>query len=148
MGNVVDYGATVRDGTGDALHVAFAKLDAGARAFTIIDKDLTAPPGSPGIGDAYIVGASATGDWAGQDGNIAVFGLASTWLFVTAAEGMTAYVQDEDAEYRYDGSAWAGAAGGGNVSSADISTIEVVSQAEYDALSPPSSTTLYLIEEA
>lgn len=112
MGNVVNYGATVRDGTGDKLHAAFAKIDAGARSFTIIDKDLTAPPVTPALGAAYIVGAAATGAWATHDGKIAVFGLASTWLFVPPAEGMTAYAQDENTEYRYNGSAWAEVTGG------------------------------------
>ena len=104
---VVGYGASVNDGTGDALHIAFAKLDAAARSFTVIDKDLTAPPGGPAVGDAYIVGGAATGAWSGEGGNIAVFGLASTWRFITAVEGMLAWAQDENAEYRYSGTAWA-----------------------------------------
>ena len=32
---------------------------------TIIDRDLTAPPGGESDGDTYIVGGSATGDWSG-----------------------------------------------------------------------------------
>jgi hypothetical protein len=103
---VVNYGLVVNDGTGDAMHIAFAKVDAGARMFTIEDKDLTAPPGAPAIGDCYIVGGSATGDWATHDGKIAVYGLGATWRFVTAAEGMMAYARDEDLLYRHDGSAW------------------------------------------
>jgi hypothetical protein len=105
---VVDYGSVIGDDTGDPLHVAGAKIDAGARAFTVIDKDLTAPPGSESLGDTYIVGGSATGDWSTHDGKIAVFGLDSTWQFISPAEGMLAYLQDEDAGYRYSGSAWVG----------------------------------------
>lgn len=103
---VVDYGSAANDGTGDAMHVAFAKVDAGARMFTIEDKDLTAPPGSPGIGDCYIVGGSATGAWATHDDEIAVYGLGATWRFVAAVEGLFAYARDENLLYRYDGSAW------------------------------------------
>ena len=103
---VVNYGSTVNDGTGDALHIAFAKIDAGARLFNAIDKDLTAPPGSPAIGDTYIVGASATGAWATHDEKIAVYGLGSTWLFIPPGEGMFAYVRDENALYNYDGANW------------------------------------------
>lgn len=103
---IVNYGATANDDTGDPLHVAFAKIDAGARLFNVIDKDLTAPPGSPTIGDVYIVGAAATGAWASQDGKIAVYGLSATWRFIAPAEGMLAWVRDEDLFYRHDGSAW------------------------------------------
>ncbi len=39
----------------------------------VIDKDLTVPPGSPTAGDRYIVGSSATGAWASEDGNIAAY---------------------------------------------------------------------------
>lgn len=101
---IVDYGAAPDDGLGDALHIAFAKLDAGARLFTALDKDLTAPPGSPAIGDVYLVGAAATGAWAGHDGAIAVYGLAATWRFVTPADGMLAWLADEGLLYQYDAS--------------------------------------------
>ncbi len=59
----------------------------------VLDRDLTAPPGSPSEGDTYIVGGSATGDWSGEDGNIAAY--YSGWIFVTPRGGMTAYVSDE-----------------------------------------------------
>ena len=74
----------------------------------ILDKDLATPPGAPNSGDTYIVAASATGDWAGQDGNIASY-LSAAWRFVSATEGMIAWVADEDRLYRYDGAAWADA---------------------------------------
>ena len=35
----------------------------------VLDKDLSAPPGSPTAGDRYIVGAGPTGAWSGQAGN-------------------------------------------------------------------------------
>jgi len=34
----------------------------------ILDRDLTGPPGGESEGDAYIVAATATGDWDGEDG--------------------------------------------------------------------------------
>ena len=70
----------------------------------IIDRDLTAPPGLPAEGDVYIVGASATGDWASQDGDLAFY--FSGWRFVTPTEGMRAWVEDEDAWIIYDGTKW------------------------------------------
>lgn len=39
----------------------------------VIAMDLTAPPGSPGDGDKYIVAAGGTGDWAGMDNYLAEY---------------------------------------------------------------------------
>ena len=33
---------------------------------SVIDKDLTTPPGSPAEGDCYIVAATGTGAWTGS----------------------------------------------------------------------------------
>ena len=57
------------------------------------DRDLTSPPASPANGDTYIVGASATGDWASQDGNVAIYN--SGWTFVSPVGGMQIFVHDE-----------------------------------------------------
>ncbi|MGB0749045.1 MAG: DUF2793 domain-containing protein [Magnetospiraceae bacterium] len=72
---------------------------------SVIDKDLTAPPGGESEGDLYVVGASATGDWAGQDGNVAYYYNAA-WEFYTPREGWWAFVEDENIRYEYVGSAW------------------------------------------
>lgn len=72
---------------------------------TVIDKDLTAPPGSPSSGDRYIVGTSATGDWAGQDGNIAAY-QNSAWEFYAPNEGWGVWVEDESTQYIRVSSAW------------------------------------------
>lgn len=69
------------------------------------DKDLTAPPGSPANGDRYIVGASATGAWAGKDKQIAVYDV-NAWAFYPAKDGWMAWVTDEDKIYVYNASAW------------------------------------------
>jgi len=48
-------------------------LEQGANLFTIKDRDLTAPPGSPADGDCYIVAASPTGAWSGKAGKITFY---------------------------------------------------------------------------
>lgn len=68
---------------------------------SVLDQDLTAPPGSPSNGDIYIVGQSATGAWAGQDGKIAVRDNGA-WVYLDALTGLIAYVEDEQTYYRYD----------------------------------------------
>ena len=70
----------------------------------IIDKDLTAPPGSPTNGSLYIVASGATGAWAGKDNQIAWFN--QIWNFIVPTEGLTFWVRDEDKLYSYSGTAW------------------------------------------
>lgn len=72
----------------------------------VIDRDLTAPPGGESNGDLYIVGGPATGDWTGQDGNLALY--YDGYIFITPKEGMVVYIDDEDVYEMYDGSAWGG----------------------------------------
>lgn len=67
----------------------------GLGAARVEDRDLTAPPGSPSDGQMYIVGASATGDWAGQDGNLAIYDTTNGWAFVAPTGGMQVFIHDE-----------------------------------------------------
>lgn len=76
----------------------------------ILDRDLTTPPGSPTLGDAYIPAATATGAWASHEDDIAVWwqepGAAAAWKFFTPANGHRAYVEDEDTLVIWDGYQW------------------------------------------
>jgi Protein of unknown function (DUF2793) len=76
-----------------------AILNSGAKSRTT-----STPPGSPASGDLYIVGASPSGAWAGQAGQLAYFD--QTWKFIAPNEGVTLWVNDEDLIYSYNGSAW------------------------------------------
>ncbi|MEW5963635.1 MAG: DUF2793 domain-containing protein [Pseudomonadota bacterium] len=84
---------------------------------SVLDRDLTAPPGSPADGDRYIVAAGATGAWAGHDGEIAAF-QDGAWLFYLPREGWICWIADIDSAVVWDGTAWAafGGGGGGGVS--------------------------------
>lgn len=82
-----------------AFTVIDALLNTGA-----MDKDLATPPGSPAAGDVYIVAATATGDWTGEENSIAYFD--QIWKFVAPREGMQLWVRDEDKFYVWDGAAW------------------------------------------
>lgn len=83
---------------------ALRQLDGLVQA-SAADKDLTAPPGSPSTGDAYIVAAGATGVWAGHDGKLAVYH-DTAWYFYTPAAGWLVYVEDEAEHYAFNGAAW------------------------------------------
>ena len=40
---------------------------------SVLDRDISSPPGSPAEGDRYIVAANPTGAWSGKTGAIAAF---------------------------------------------------------------------------
>ena len=72
----------------------------------VLDKDLSAPPGSPAEASRYIVGAGPTGAWSGQAGRIAAW-QDGAWAFYAPREGWLAWVADEDRLYAWNASAWA-----------------------------------------
>lgn len=83
---------------------ALYQLDAliGAR---FLDRDLSVPPSSPADGDAYLVKATATGAWTGQDGKIA-YCADGGWRFYAPFAGLIAYVADESDLIVFNGSTW------------------------------------------
>lgn len=91
----------------EALHVLDALVNC-----SIIDRDLTAPPGSPVDGNVYIPKATATGAWAGKENQLAQWDV-NAWKFHAPEEGWICYVRDEDSLLVYTGSAWAVLAGAG-----------------------------------
>ncbi|MEX6723404.1 DUF2793 domain-containing protein [Parapedomonas caeni] len=66
---------------------------------------LTTPPVAPEPGQAWIVGAGATGAWAGQDGALALHTVGG-WRFFAARAGMLAWLPAESVFVRHDGSQW------------------------------------------
>lgn len=48
------------------------------------------PPGAPAAGDVHALGAGATGEWAGQDGRLALWD-GTGWAFIAPAEGWLAW---------------------------------------------------------
>lgn len=70
----------------------------------VLDRGLTAPPGSPVDGDCYIPASPATGLWAGHENDVAMR-IGTAWEFRTPLTGWRAYVVDEDVDVRFvDGS--------------------------------------------
>lgn len=79
---------------------ALAKLDVIVQ-LSVLDI-LDTPPGSPVLGDRYIVDATATGDWVDHEDDIAVFN-GTIWQFVTPLTGWRAYVESEVTIVTFDG---------------------------------------------
>lgn len=81
-----------------ALHDADAEII--IQSEFVLDKDLSSPPGSPSIGDTYIVGSTATGAWLDKENRIARWN-GSSWDFTKPEEGLIAWIVDENKHYYY-----------------------------------------------
>jgi Protein of unknown function (DUF2793) len=94
-------------------------LEAKASRSIIVDRDLSAPPVSCADKASYIIAASPTGLWAGHAGKMATAigtDAVSGWIFqIVQVEGYLIYVQDEDTDLKWNGSAWVSANTGGIV---------------------------------
>lgn len=88
-------------------HNEALRLLDGLVQLSVLDRDLTAPPGSPADGDRYIVASGATGAWAGWDLNVALW-TDGAWLRLPPRTGWRAWVEDEGLLLVYDGSVWVG----------------------------------------
>jgi|GEM_PF-6423204 hypothetical protein len=96
---------TERQATAEAtVNLGWERLEQIAAHGPIVDRDLTAPPGSPAAGDAYIPKATATGDWASHEDEIAYYN--DGWYFVMPTNGMQILVTDEKIWLGYSAGAW------------------------------------------
>ncbi len=72
---------------------------------TVIVSTLSAPPAAPAEGALYLVGAPATGAFAGKDGRLAFF-IDGAWIFLVPRTGWRAWFAADGRTRIYDGSAW------------------------------------------
>ncbi len=72
---------------------------------SVEDLDRQDPPAAPDAGARHIVGANASGIWAGQEGAIAIYGNGA-WSFEVPLPGWVAYVRALGKLVVYDGSSW------------------------------------------
>ena len=86
-------------------NAALAVLDALVNC-AAVGTGLTAPPGSPGDGQRWIVGQGATGAWAGRDNAVAAW-QDGAWSFFPPKPGFTAYAADRATLLAWSGTAWA-----------------------------------------
>lgn len=105
--------------------VAFDALFAGSA----ISFALTAPPGSPALGDTYVINAaSPTGTWSGQAYKIAFY--YNGWQFFTAPLQIEIYDVASSSFYRYTASnTWTPVSGGTPTVLADLTDVSGTSGA-------------------
>lgn len=119
------------------------------------DQTTNDPPGSPSIGDTYIVGDSPTGDWSGHAAKVAMWEGAA-WGIYAPRDGELAYDKDAKIDYRYDGDVpgWVSSAGAciGSGSSgwkaSPSNTTGGTGNYTWDASGGPTTTTAYLKDTA
>jgi len=85
---------------------------------TVISRTQGTQPETPLDGDAYLLTQTATGpDWAGQPAHTVGVFQDGFWSYFAPIKGWRAFVQDEDALFVFDGTAWSAVGGtGGGVS--------------------------------
>lgn len=88
---------------------AFVRLDA-LTQLTLDGVGGVTPPASPDEGDVHAIGAGASGTWAGQDGQLAVF-VNGGWAFLAPRAGWRAWSDADGAEVLFDGVEWVAGAG-------------------------------------
>lgn len=112
-GTSITYGWQEREkGWGPGMNTNLIVLGQVARG-VVASRSETAPPAEPEEGDSYIVAASATGAWAGEDNKQAVY-LSAAWVFIEPL-GMPVYVEDEGLHVYWTGSGYNSLAGVGDV---------------------------------
>ena len=97
MSDTPNLGLTYLEAAQAQKHVtvneALRRLDA-LLHIALLDRDLEAPPATPADGARYLVAPSATGAWAGKDGQIAAW-QDGAWAFLAPRPGWIAYLADE-----------------------------------------------------
>ena len=73
-------------------------------SLSVLDRDLSAAPGAPSNGDAYLINGAGSGAWTGHTDEVAMY--YDGWLFSTPVEGLRMWVADEDVYVIYDGATW------------------------------------------
>ncbi len=61
---------------------------------SVNSKILSTPPSNPGNGECYIVGVSATDEWAGNENQLACF-QDNGWVFIPPKDGFIAWLKDD-----------------------------------------------------
>ena len=72
---------------------------------SVLNSNLSTPPGSPVEGDRHIVASGATGEWSGKDQQVSVW-QEGTWISYAPREGWLAWDRNDELLLVFDGTAW------------------------------------------
>lgn len=85
-------------------NVALNMLDALVQT-AVETSTLSAPPVTPAEGGLWLIGSTATGDWASHDNELAQF-IGGVWQFHVPFEGMLVWLKDENIMAQYRAALW------------------------------------------
>jgi hypothetical protein len=85
----------------DALNILDVLIQAVAQ-----EVGLNTPPGSPTVGQCWVVGASPTGAWAGKASQIAQAADGGGWFFVAPFKRLRLWNETTDEYVMFDGTNW------------------------------------------
>lgn len=71
----------------------------------VITRALLDPPPDAATGDRYLIPFGATGEWSLHENTITEW-TGFEWTYVTAARGMSVWIEDENVEAFFDGGVW------------------------------------------
>ena len=112
-GTNITYGWQEREeGWGPGMNANLLVMGQVARG-SVLTRSETDPPSNPSEGDAYLVPVAATGLWSGRGNNIAAFH-SDAWVFIYPM-GTPILVEDEGVHVYWNGSAYLGLTGTGDV---------------------------------
>ena len=83
---------------------ALVLLD-GIGRLSLLSAEITVPPTLAIDGDCYGVPVGAVNDWAGRDGEIAIYSNGG-WVFVVPQKGWKSWLADKSAPAVFDGAVW------------------------------------------
>ena len=72
----------------------------------VLGFQIDTPPGGPSEGDAYVIGTSPTGAWAGEANNLAHW-LNGAWVFYPAFNGLNVFNISGPNFVWFNGTVWA-----------------------------------------
>ena len=83
-----------------------ATLPSGSTELAPAISILNTPPGSPNVGDTYLVGTAGTGAWSASSNDEAIWTSASTWSFIVPVTNNTVFITTTLLTYLFNGSTW------------------------------------------
>lgn len=116
------------------------------RTFTPENQTTKSPPASPSTGDTYVIAPSATGDWLGLDGKIAICEDGATFTVYTPGVGWSIYDKAQNTAYTWNGTTWRSSVGvwidrlGVGTSSGSSTLIPNSLAYNYSSTTPPTTS--------
>jgi hypothetical protein len=116
---------------------ALAVIDAALHA-SIEEASLDEPPAEPGEGESWLIGAGATGDWAGHDDSLATW-TGGGWRFIDPQPGMMVWNKAAGCWLHWSDTVWLA---GWPVAALLIDGVQVVGARQPEIASPSGGTTI------